>query len=95
LICLGEHRSILPEQRELPPVHDVRFYFAVRVSISDLAGASVRGGRQGRRVLQCQQHSPIAATCAAMLIACLATHELEWIFEQMSDYHSVGVCAGA
>lgn len=36
---------------------------------------------------------PVAATGDAIMIACQATDQLGWVFEQMSDYDAVGVCA--
>ncbi|MBA2308521.1 MAG: hypothetical protein H0W01_04310 [Pseudonocardiales bacterium] len=36
---------------------------------------------------------PVAATGDAVVLACLATDKLAWVFEQMSDYDAVGVCA--
>lgn len=37
---------------------------------------------------------PVAATGDAVMIACQATDQLGWVFDQMSEYDTVGVCAG-
>jgi hypothetical protein len=40
-----------------------------------------------------QDKVPAAATGDTVMIACVAADRLGWIFEQMSDHDSIGICA--
>ncbi len=86
----------LQEHLERPLVRGVYIRVAVdrhmldRDTTADLMRRSVSIVDQREHL---QATLPIAATGDAVVIACLATDKLRWVFEQMSDYDTVGVCA--